>query len=136
MRETNPRPDRPATTAGAAAELAERLNSTADKQAARWPHSRPWSRSRARSRSANAPAPGRALAAVLRDLRDPAKREASPQLALAAAEVKAHAAMDRLEQNSAGAPADDLAQELADELRRHRGRRRASNGKAGCRRDH
>ena len=33
MRETDPRPDRPATTAGAAAELAGRLNGTADKQA-------------------------------------------------------------------------------------------------------
>ena len=33
LRETDPRPDRPATTEGAAAELAGRLNGTADKQA-------------------------------------------------------------------------------------------------------
>ncbi len=32
LRETDPRPDRPATTDGAAAELAARLNGTADKQ--------------------------------------------------------------------------------------------------------
>jgi hypothetical protein len=118
IRETNPRPDRPATTAGAAAELAERLNSTADKQAraeaallATEPEPRflP-QRDRALDRA-------KALASVLRDLRDPAKREGARN-SLPRALVEAQTAMERLGQKLAGGvPADDLAQELADEQR-------------------
>ena len=116
LRETNPRPDRLATTAGAASELAERLNGTADKQARA-----------VAALEAMEPAPrvlpqrdravhhGKALAAVLRDLRDPAKRERARN-ELPAALVQAQTSMERLGQKLARrVPADDLAQELADE---------------------
>ena len=75
LRETNPRPDHPATSAGAATELAERLRDTADKEARAVaaldamepePRAEP-QRNLARRRAA-------ALTGVLRDLRDPARR--------------------------------------------------------------
>ena len=57
----------------------------------------------------------------MRDLRDPAKRERARSV-LRRTEVEAHAAMDRLEQKLAGrVPADDLAQELADDAACHPG---------------
>jgi hypothetical protein len=116
LRETDPRPDRPATTAGAAAELAGRLGGTADKQARvvaaleamePEPRAEP-QRQRALSRA-------RALEGVLRELRDPGTREHG-RAALRASETSAHAVMDRLEQKLGGRmPADDLAHELADD---------------------
>ena len=118
LRETDPRPDRPATTEGAAAELAGRLNGTADKQArvaaaleAMEPEPRTLpQRERALER-------GRKLEAVLRDLRDPGKREQA-RASLRAAEMEARVAMDRLGAKLVGyIPADDLAQELADDAR-------------------
>ena len=118
MRETDPRPDRPATTAGAAAELAGRLNSTADKQAQAVaaleamepePRAAP-QRERALRRA-------KKLAAVLRDLRDAGKREQARAL-LRVTELEARVAMNRLELKLGGySPADDLAQELADDAR-------------------
>jgi hypothetical protein len=118
MRETDPRPDRPATTAGAAAELAQRLHATADKQArvvaaleAMEPEARALpQRERAVRRA-------QALQSNLRDLRDAGKREQA-RASLQATEIGAHVAMDRLEQKLGGrVPADDLAQELADDAR-------------------
>ncbi len=118
VRETNPRPDRLATTAAAATELAQRLHDTADKQSravaaleAMEPEPRALpQRDRARRRAV-------ALAGALRDLRDPAKRERARSV-LSATEVEAHAAMDRLEQKLSGrVPADDLAEELAADQR-------------------
>ena len=118
IRETDPRPDRPATTAGAAAELAARLNGTADKQSqavaaleAMEPEPRAVPQQQRALRRAQK------LAAVLRDLRDAGKREQARAL-LQATELDAHVAMDRLELKLVGAPpADDLAQELADDAR-------------------
>ena len=114
LRETEPRADKPATTAQAAEELARRLGDAADRQgravtALREMEPPPGlepQRARAVSRAAE-------LADVLKDLRDPSKREAA-RAALPLVEVRAHAAMDRLEQKLNGqVPADDLAAELA-----------------------
>ena len=118
LRETNPRPDHLATTAGAAAELAERLREAADKEAkvvaaieAMEPEDR------ALPQRAAAHQKAEALTAVLRDLREPSKRERARD-ALADAQINAHVAMDRLQQKLNGRmPADELAQELADEER-------------------
>jgi hypothetical protein len=114
LRETEPRADKPATTAQAAEELARRLGDAADRQnravAALQemvppPRLEP-QRARAASRASE-------LADVLKDLREPSKREAA-RAALPLAEVQARAAMDRLEQKLNGrVPDDDLAAELA-----------------------
>ena len=116
LRETDPRPDRPATTALAAEELARRLHDTADKQSRGLPRSRRWRpRTAVEPQRARAVRRARALAGVLRDLRDPAKRERA-RTVLPGAEADAHAAMDRLEQKLNGrVPADDLAAELVDD---------------------
>ena len=118
LRDTNPRPDRLATTAGAASELAERLRGAAEKQARAvaafeamepGPHVLP-QRDRAVQQAA-------AMAAVLRDLNDPAKRERARD-ELPRALVQAQATMRRLGQKLDGRlPADELAQELADDQR-------------------
>ncbi len=114
VRETEPRPDKPATTAQAAEELAKRLGDAADRQARAVaalkemepePRVEP-QRDRAVRRAS-------VLSDILKDLRDPTKREAA-RAALPLAEVQAHAAMDRLEHKLNGrVPADDLAAELA-----------------------
>ncbi|MGP0062270.1 MAG: hypothetical protein ACLQGP_01545 [Isosphaeraceae bacterium] len=119
LRETEPRPDRPATAAKAAEELARRLNDAADRQAKAVaaleemepePRVEP-QRDRAVRRAS-------ALADVLKDLHDPSKREAA-RAALPLVEVRARAAMDRLEHKFNGrVPADDLADELADDQHR------------------
>ncbi len=118
MRETDPRADRPATTSGAAAELAGRLSSTVDKQArvvaaleAMEPEPRlEPQRQRALSRA-------KTLAGVLRDLRDQNRREQA-RASLKDTETAARAGMDRLEQKLSGrVPPDDVAQELADDAR-------------------
>ena len=76
---------------------------------------RAWSPSVKFCLSAIALARSAALAAVLRDLRDPTKREHARKR-LPSALAEARAAMDRLEQKLGGrVPADDLAQELADD---------------------
>jgi len=118
LRETNPRPDHLATSAGAAAELAERLKDAADKEAkvvaaleAMEPEARALPQRAAARRKAEA------LTAVLRELREPSKRERARD-ALADAQINAHVSMDRLQQKLNGRmPADELAQELADEER-------------------
>jgi hypothetical protein len=118
LRETNPRPDRLATTSGAAVELAERLTGTADKQAravaaleAMEPEPRVLPQ---RDRAVHH---AKALAAILRDLREPAKRERAREK-LKGELDEAQITMHRLGQKLAGrAPDDDLAQELADDQR-------------------
>ncbi|MFI5259254.1 MAG: hypothetical protein ACHQ01_06570, partial [Candidatus Limnocylindrales bacterium] len=118
LRETDPRPDRPSTTAIAALELASRLHGTADKQGrAVTALEEMEAELRVEPQRARAARRARALAGVLRDLRDPAKREWA-RTVLPGAEAEAHAAMDRLEQKQNGrVPADDLAAELADDAR-------------------
>jgi hypothetical protein len=116
LRETAPRSDQPSTTAHAAEELAGRLHDSADKEVravsaleAMEPEPRVApQRDRALSRA-------QALVSLLRDLRDPTKREKAREV-LANVEAEAHVAMDRLEQKLNGrAPDDDVAQELADD---------------------
>ena len=68
MRETDPRPDRPATTAGAAAELAQRLHATADKQVRAAAVPRPWSRRLRPAATGASSAPGPVARVRLRDL--------------------------------------------------------------------
>jgi hypothetical protein len=114
LRETTPRPDHPSTASLAAQELADRLRDATEKQTrviAALEAMEP--EPRVNSQRDRALAPARELAGVLRDLRDPAKREAARDV-LAGAEAAAHATMDRLEQKLNGrVPADDLAVELA-----------------------
>jgi len=116
LRETAPRADHPSTTAHAAEELAGRLRDAADKQAravaaleAMEPEPRAVpQRDRALARA-------EALAGILRDLRDPSRREPARDV-LAGVESEAHVAMDRLEQKLNGrVPADDAAAELASD---------------------
>jgi len=118
LRETDPRPDRPSTTAGAALELARRLHDTADKQSrAVTALEEMEAELRIEPQRARAARRARALAGALRDLRDPAKREWA-RAVLPGVEAEAHAAMDRLEQKQNGrVPADDLAAELLDDAR-------------------
>ncbi len=116
LRETEPRPDKPATAAQAAEELARRLNDAADRQAkavAALEEMEP--EPRVEPQRARAVRRASALAEILKDLRDPSKREAA-RAALPLVEIQARAAMDRLEQKLNGrVPADDLAAELADD---------------------
>jgi len=118
LRETDPRPERPSTTAGAAEELARRLHDTADKQArAVTALEGMEAEPRVEPQRARAARRAQALAGALRDLRDPAKREWA-RAVLPGVEAEAHAAMDRLEQKQNGrVPADDLAAELVDDAR-------------------
>ena len=114
LRETDPRPDKPSTTAKAAEELARRLNDAANRQAKAVtalkemepePRVEPQRRRAVRRASE--------LAETLKDLRDPSKREAA-RAALPLVEIRARAAMDRLDHKFNGRlPADDLAAELA-----------------------
>ncbi len=116
LRETAPRADHLSTASHAAEELAGRLHDTADKEAravaaleATEPEPRALpQRDRALTRA-------QALAGILRDLRDPTKRESARNV-LAAVEAEAHVTMDRFEQKLNGrAPDDDVAAELADD---------------------
>lgn len=114
LRETEPRPDKPATTAKAAEELARRLGDAPDrlahairdlKEMEPEPRVQPQ-----RDRAVRA---AEAMERVLRDLREAPRRETA-RAALAAAEVRTHAALDRLDHKFNGrTPADDLAVELA-----------------------
>ena len=116
IRETEPRPDKPATAARAAEELARRLNDAADRQAkavAALKEMEP--EPRVEPQRVRAVRRASALADLLKDLHDPSKREAA-RAALPLVEVQARAAMDRLEHKLNGrVPADDLAAELADD---------------------
>ncbi len=116
LRETAPRPDHLSTASHAALELTGRLHDTADKESravaaleAMEPEPRALpQRDRALTRA-------RALAGVLRDLRDPTRRESARNV-MAAVESEAHVSMDRLEQKLSGrATNDDVAVELADD---------------------
>ncbi len=118
LRETNPRPDRPATTAQAAEELARRLHDTADKQARSGRSRAKWSPTSAFFPSA--PAPCTAPKHWPRHSRTcaiPARRE-DARAHLEGALVESRATMSRLDEKLNGRlPADDLAAELADDER-------------------
>jgi DNA repair exonuclease SbcCD ATPase subunit len=118
LRETEPRPDRPATAAKAAEELGRRLGDAPDRlaqglRALREMEPEP----RVQPQRDRAVRAGEAMERALRDLRDAGQREAA-RAALGAAEQQAHAAMDRLDHKLNGrSPADDLAAELARDQR-------------------
>jgi hypothetical protein len=116
LRETDPRPDRPSTTAQAAVELAGRLQGTLQKQSrvvAALVEMEPDPRV-APQRDRAARRAGK-LAEVLKDLQDPSMREDARSI-LAGVELAARASMDRLELKLNGrAPADDLVLELAED---------------------
>ncbi len=114
LRETEPRPDRPSTAARAAEELASRLGDSPDRLAQAVKNLREMEPDpRAEPQRNRAVRAGAAMEKVLRDLRDPAHREAA-RVALPAAAVQTQAVMDRLERKlNNQTPADDHAVELA-----------------------
>lgn len=114
LRETEPRPDKPATSAKAAEELARRLGDAPDRLAGAIRALKEMEpEARVQPQRDRAVRAAEAMERVLRDLREAPKRETA-RVALAAAEVQAHAAMDRLQEKlNGGTPADDRAGEIA-----------------------